>query len=202
MILTLIPIVFFGGGLLAIFAFFLLGVLSFFFTEDKEKSSQIILKSLVYLFIFLIIFLIFAVVSYLLKNGELLKPQKPSEPGIPASPMGDFPPPAEFIEIGQYNFAGPWQLKEKDEKIDSVVFALLCKNEKDYDIIDIGITDGRKKVSQNANYACWQENCLGNKNNLYIAFYWLPKEGFNQSHKNNIVKEIKKEINPPCAEKL
>lgn len=197
-----IPIIFFGGGLLAVFIFFLLGVLSLFFTDDKDKGSEIILKSLTYLFILLIIFLVFSSVSYLVKNGEIFKPQELSDAGVPVSPMGSFPPAAKFIKIGNYNFAGPWQLKEKDEKIDSLIFTALCKNGESYDIIDVGMTNRKEKISKSRNYSCWKENCGNNKNNLYVAFYWVPEEGFGTNYKTNIIKNIEKQINLPCAENL
>jgi len=194
-IFTLIPLIVFGGALLAIFIFFILGVLSLFFTDSAKKGEEIILKSLTCLFAFLIIFLVFISVSYLVKKGEIFKPEELAESGFPVSPMGKFPPPPNFIKIGGYSFAGPWLLEEKDEKIDSTVFAVLCKKDKNYDIIDIRLTERRKKISSNPNYSCWRENC---GNDLYVAFYWMPSEDFSGSDKKNIINNLKKEINLPC----
>jgi len=194
-IFTLIPLIVFGGALLVLFVLFVLGALSLFFTDDTEKGEEIVLKSLMYLFTLLIIFLAFISVSYLVKRGEIFRPKEPAESGFPVSPIGKFPLPPDFIEIGGYNFAGPWLLKEKDEKIDSIIFVILCKKDENYDIIDIGLTERKREISSNMNYDCWQENC---KRDLYVALYWMPSEAFNANEKREIINNLKKEVNLPC----
>lgn len=199
-IVTFLPFVFFGIPLLFIFGFFVSGAFALFFSEDSERGKDAIAKALTYFIILLTLFVVFVVVSYLVRQGEIFEPQEPETSGFPASPMGRFPPGAPFAMVGGYSFSGPWPLMEKDNvTTPSIVFAIFCKKDQGYDIIDIGVAYQRKPISTSQNYKCWLENCQNSAANIYVGFYWTPPEAAYLY--TNYFNQIKKEVEFICQSK-
>ena len=163
---------------------------------ENFKGRRILLISLYCLFMILLVILAFFAVSYLLKKGEVFKPS-PASGEFPASPIGDFPPAPQFIEISGYYFEGPWSLEIlKEENIALIsdlygLYAILCKKDGEYDIIDIGKTGEEQTETQ---YSCWLEKCNQKVENFYIA---LLRAG----DKNKIIEIIEylnNKVNPSC----
>ena len=135
---------------------------------DTQKFS---LTFLYIIFVISLIILTFFLVTWLLKEGEVLLP--PSATGeFPPEPLTTFPQPPEFIELGDYYFSGPWPLESLEEINVSVnrdlfaLYTILCKRNEEYDIIYVG---GTKE--EDVDYECWAENCNQEIQNLYVAFF-------------------------------
>lgn len=160
---------------------------------ENFKDKRILLISLYGFFMILLIVLTFFAVSYLLKKGEVFKPS-PASGEFPGSPLGDFPPAPQFIEIGGYYFEGPWSLevlKEKNVVLSSdlsALYGILCKKDGEYDIIDIGETGEEQTQTQ---YNCWLEKCNQKVENLYLAL-------LRTDDKNKVIEYLNNKVNPPC----
>lgn len=197
-VLKIIPFVFFGIPLLFIFGLFISGAFTLFFTNETDRGKDIIAKALTYFLILLALFLVFTIVSYLVRQGQIFNP-KEAELEFPISPMGRFPSAPEFVMVEDYSFSGPWPVPQVDIPDSSYVYGIFCKKEQGYDIIDLGISYKRRAISSSKNYSCWEENCNGSEN-IYIGFYWaspddpyLDRELFN---------EIKEDVDFICSPKL
>lgn len=193
--LTNLPLIIFSLGFFVVFVIFLFGGFILLSArgevQELERGRRIVLNSLYSLFVILLIVLVFFTVSYLLKKGEVFKP-KPASGEFPVSPVGSFPPAPQFIEIGGYYFEGPWSLemlsKQKVAPSPDVygLYAILCKKNGEYDIINIGETD-----KEQVQYDCWLENCNQKVENLYIAL-------LHADDKNKIIEYLNNKVNPPC----
>lgn len=172
--LKIIPFVFFGIPSIFIFGLFVSGAFTLFFTNETDRGKDVIAKALTYFLILLTLFLVFSVVSYLVRKGQAFVPEE-QESEFPMSPMGRFPAVPDFVMVGDYSFSGPWPLPEADSTDASYVYGIFCKREEGYDIIDLGISYKRKTISSSANYQCWEENCKGSEN-IYVGFYWVPPD--------------------------
>lgn len=193
-IITFLPFVFFGIPLLFIFGLFISGALALFFSDDSERGKDTIAKALTYFIILLALFVVFIIVSYFVKQGAIFKPSEPENAGFPSSPMGRFPPVPQFAMVGNYSFSGPWLLTEKDTiSAATTVYAIFCKKDQGYDIIDLGVAYQRKPISSSQNYKCWLENCQNNANNIYVGFFWTPPDVpyINRDYFNQIKKNVK-----------
>ncbi len=164
-----------------------------------ERGRRILLNSLYALFITLLIALVFFSVTYLLKRGEVLRPQEiPGE--FPSSPAANFPLPPQFIKIEKYYFTGPWLLKEYDFIEKPAVFAIFCKRNEEYDIIYIGETTGGKEqlLAGHGEYGCWMEKCNQELKNLYLAIFEAPLEKYGSDERKKIEEYLKNQVNPLC----
>ncbi len=166
--------------------------------EEREKQgSKILLNSLYGFLTILIVALVFFLVSYLLRKGETLQPQEVSEE-FPSSLAVDFPPPPQFINVGEYYFTGPWLLKKSQFIKEAALYTILCKKNEEYDIIYIGQTEGREQLLRHEQYKCWVENCGRNSKDIYLGIFWTPSERYNAEQKKEIKESLKKQISPPC----
>jgi len=157
---------------------------------DTQKFSSIFLYII---FVISLIVLTVFLVTWLLKEGEVLLP--PSATGeFPPGPLTTFPQPPEFIEIGDYYFSGPWSLeslKEINIPISRdlfVLFAVLCKRNEEYDIMYIGGTEQR-----DVDYECWMENCNQEVQNLYMAVFLASSDPV------KIKDKLNRRLNPVCS---
>jgi amino acid permease len=89
-ILNFIPTLIFGIALIVVFILFVSGSIIFFFSQTKEKGRGMIMKSLIWLFVIVLMFLSFSLISYWVKKGNLFNPQTIGE--FPSSPAGGIPP--------------------------------------------------------------------------------------------------------------
>jgi len=94
-ILSLIPIIVFGSLLVAVFILFISGSVVFLFSGEQERGKDSVIKSLIGLFIVLLMFLAFWGITYLVKNMGIFNSQQVTGE-FPAPPSSDFPPP--FIQ--------------------------------------------------------------------------------------------------------
>lgn len=193
-ILQYIPFVFFGIPVLVVFGLFISGAFTLFFTGEKERGKDVIAKALTYFLILLALFLVFVVVSYLVKQGAVFSPgEEKSE--FPMSPMGGFPSSPDFVMVGDYSLSGPWPLPEVDVVDDTYIYGIFCKTDQGYDIIDLDVSYKRRPVSSSPKYQCWQDNC-GSYENIYLGFYWTsPEEPYLD---REYLTQIKKNINLIC----
>jgi len=189
-----IPFMLFGIPLLVIFGIFVSGAFTLFFTEKTDRGKDVIARALTYFLILLALFLVFVVVSYLVGQGEVFEPEE-EQSEFPISPMGIFPQPPSFLMVEDYSFSGPWLLSEVDVNDESHVYAIFCKKEEGYDIIDMGINSIGRPISNSKNYECWQEKC-GSPENIHLGFYWTPPDDPNSNRQS--YDQIKKVIEFVC----
>lgn len=165
--------------------------------ENVEKGRQILLIALWGLFITLLIILIFYLVSFLLKKGEVFQPPQASLGEFPVSPAINFPSPPQFIKIGDYYFTGPRLLKKYNTIDKSAIYTVLCKKNGNYDIMFIEESE-RAWLLEHEQYGCWLEKCGQNLKNLYTAVFWTSGEKYNFEDRRRIKEELENQINPPC----
>jgi len=192
--LDIIPFIVFGGTLLIIFGVFISGAINLLFSRNnEERGKDAIAKALSYFILLLMIFLVFIIVSSLVRRGEIFQPKK-EESEFPSSPVGSFPAPPKFIVINNYSFAGPYPLAEKDQPLEDTNYIILCEKDGEYDTIDIGTGNRKNKISSSKNYQCWIENC--NKENLLIANFWIRKD-LKKAH-GGYMQELRENISVIC----
>lgn len=99
-----IPFIIFNASFFIILIAFVFGavVLAFAWSNPQkiERGRKIILKSLYALLILLLVALVFFLVSYFLKRGEVLRPAPASE-DFPQAPFPIFPPGPEISVPGK-----------------------------------------------------------------------------------------------------
>ncbi|MDD5146122.1 MAG: hypothetical protein PHF44_04750 [Candidatus Pacebacteria bacterium] len=195
-IFNVIPLVVFGGALVVIFGFFINGALNLLFSNNSERGMEIVIKSLIYFLVFLVAFLIFAGVSVMVQRGAIFQP-KESDSEFPVSPVGKFPPAPQFFEILGFGFSQPQFLSTETIMPGNSIFAVLCKKETGYDIIDTDMIYNYTPVSNYANYECWTESC--DPANTYISFYGFERGSASEDKER--VDRFKKTINPVCQKK-
>jgi len=164
-----------------------------FSRNNEERGKDAIAKALTYFVILLMIFLVFIIISSLVRRGEAFQPKK-QETEFPSSPMGSFPPHPEFIMINGYSFSGPYPLGTEEQPEEDVDYIILCKKEGGYDIIDIGMGNRRKTISSSGNYGCWTENC--NRDNLFVGMFWVFEDL--EKSVGEYLKELKENITTIC----
>jgi len=197
--LSSLPLYAFGFVLFIVFIMFIrsgFNLLRASSHEKVEEGRRSVLTALYALFSLLIIILVFLSMTYLLRKGEALKP-KQVEGEFPASPVGIFPPPPDFIDIKDYYFSGPYKLTQESTVVRSSIYALLCKTADDnYDIIGLE-SNGEKatNLSQADQIECWAKNC---GENLYYAVLETPKNQYEINEKKRILDFLIKETNPVC----
>lgn len=193
-LLDIIPFVVFGGTLLVIFGVFISGAINLLFSRNnEERGRDTIAKSLSYFVILLMIFLVFIIVSSIIRRGEVFQPQE-GETEFPASPMGSFPPHPEFMEINGYSFSGPYPLAEKNHLEEETDYVILCKKEEGYDTIYLGIGNKRNSISSSRDYECWVENC--NQEDLWVGLFWVNDDL--EKSTRDYLKELEKNIKTIC----
>lgn len=147
------------------------------------------------LFLILLVILVSFLVRYFLEKGEVPLPGEGGE--FPPSPASNFPPPPPVITIGGYYFNEPLLLQENNIISQPAVYAVLCKNNGDYDIMYIGETS-REDLSRNSQSQCWSGSC---EQTLYLAIFWTPKEKYDSGRRREIKAELEEKIKPPCPVK-
>ena len=102
------------------------------------------------------------------------------------------------ITIGTYTFAGPYHLRDTNYLGDtSGVYAILCGNRNNYEMIDIEESSGiRKRVKRHEREDCWNENCT---NNLYVAVHYTHR--VRQAGRMQIEQELREKFQPPCGKR-
>ncbi len=164
-----------------------------------EKGRKLLSNAFIFLFIIVLILVVFYLISFLLKRGEVFIPSGDSGEFPVASHLGVFPNEPEFIKIGNYYFTGPWLFKDSQNIRKSAIYAVLCKKGEEYDILYINETS-IEKLMKHRQYTCWLENCEKNVKNLYVAIFWTPLENYDTIKRKAILNELNNQINPPCFE--
>lgn len=167
--------------------------------EKVERGREILFTAISGFFITLVIALIFLLVTFLLREGEVLKPQLVSGE-FPGSQAINFPPSPQFIKISQYYFNGPGLLKDSKAASESFIYSILCKQNDQYDILYINGGGRRTQFLKNPQYSCWLGKCNRNLKNLYIAFLATTEDKYGKISKDELIQKLVSELNPPCKE--
>lgn len=197
------PFYLFSFALFVIFGLFLWGVFLTILAGRSEevlkRGRKITLISLYCLFVVLLAVLVFFLVSYLVKKGDVFKP--PVATGeFPSFPAVYFPPPPEFVIVGEYYFLGPWLLKEYGAVAGPSVYSILCKKNEEYDIMYVEETEKGEQLLRNEQYKCWVENCSQGLSNLYLAVIQTPPNRYTLTERKKIKDSLIDQVNPPCPE--
>lgn len=204
-ILKNLPLLVFTLAFLIVFVIFIFGgfiILSAGREVEKTaRGRKILLNSLYALFIILLGAFVFFSVTFLLRRGEALRP--PEVPGeFPPSLAANFPPASQSIKIGEYYFNGPWPLKKNNLIGKHALYAILCQDLEEYDIIYLGQTSGREQLLKHSDYNCWLENCEGRLKNLYLAVFWAPSNKYTSLQRKEISNKLREETFPFCPEEI
>ena len=121
----------------------------------------------------------------------------------PPPPFINYPPPPQFIKIGNFYFSKPLKLNEENYITVSALYAILCKKNNKYDIIYIGNVEGNNEepanLLENEQYNCWLEYCGQETKNLYVAFRILKKNQKKKEEKiQKILEILENQTNPVC----
>ena len=102
-----------------------------------------------------------------------------------------------MIEIGGYNFSGPWPLSDKDFIDKAAIYAVLCKKtDGKYYPIYFGETgEVSTRLSNHHKSSCWTKKC---DSSLYVAVLWTPSSQYGVDDRRDIESKLIKRFNPPC----
>lgn len=102
-----------------------------------------------------------------------------------------------MIQIGKYNFDGPWSLSSTNLIDRAAVYAILCSRaDGKYDVVYVGETgQAGTRLSNHERATCWSRNC---GSSLYVAVFWTPSDRYTTDDRRNIEKELRDQYNPPC----
>jgi hypothetical protein len=100
------------------------------------------------------------------------------------------------VTIGRFQFDGPYD--DVDDLEDrSGVYAILCRNNGNYDLIDVGESATvATRVANHDRAGCWSGSC---RSKLMVAVHYTPY--LQQSGRQEIEGEIRSEYDPPCGER-
>jgi len=103
------------------------------------------------------------------------------------------------ITISSIVFDGPYQLNNWESTEGAVVYCILYKDPKNWNVAYVGESDNLDKgsISSHPKRDCWIGKA-GSESNLYIAIYPLPDSV--QRQRLRITAKIKLENEPPCNE--
>ena len=100
------------------------------------------------------------------------------------------------VKIGDYTFDGPYASMDRIEDR-SGVYAVLCRKEDGYYLIDIGESAQVKtRLDTHDRKDCWKRNCQGT---LTYAVYYTPH--LQQPGRMEIEQKLRAQYRPPCGEK-
>jgi hypothetical protein len=100
------------------------------------------------------------------------------------------------IQIGQYAFEGPYKDTSLFQNL-SGVYAVLCHNNGQYNIVDIGEAgDVRNRLDTHDRKDCWKRECKGTL--LFCVLYTPHKQ---QAGRMVIEQELRAQFKPPCGKK-
>lgn len=100
------------------------------------------------------------------------------------------------IKIGDYNFEGPFITTDSISD-DSGVYCILCKNDQQYNVIDIGESATPKtRLDTHDRRTCWKRECNGT---VYFSILYTPQK--HQAGRMEIEQELRDIYNPPCGKR-
>jgi hypothetical protein len=100
------------------------------------------------------------------------------------------------ITVGNYSFEGPYTSTDKLEDR-SGVYAIHCKVEDKYYLIDIGeSSEVKTRIENHDRRDCWTKNCKGT---LTVSVYYTPN--LQQPGRKLVEQELRKLYNPVCGER-
>jgi len=102
-----------------------------------------------------------------------------------------------MIQIGNYNFDGPWSLSRTDLIDRAAVYVILCSRlDGKYDVIYIGETgQAGTRLSNHERAVCWSRNC---SSSLYVAVFWVPSDRYSADDRRSIEKKLRDQYGPSC----
>lgn len=98
------------------------------------------------------------------------------------------------IKIGTYSFDEPYtSTDELEDK--SGVYAILCKENGEYTLIDVGESrEVKTRVENHDRQDCWSQHCQGE---LVVSVYYTPNK--QKVGRTEIEQEIRDEYDPSCG---
>lgn len=202
-LLANLPWIVFGVCFLGIFILLLAGGITLLLagqnSERTQKGRELLFTGLSFMLVLLLITVVFLIVSFVLQKGKVLQPQ-PFSAEFPVAAYANFPPSVESIAIGSYYFRGPQLLKDSKTISESLVYAILCKQNEQYEPLYVGEGIRRTQPLQNPQYSCWLENCGNNLKNIYFAFLITPKDQYGEDSKVTVRENIIFDVKPKCLD--
>ena len=99
------------------------------------------------------------------------------------------------IKIGGHTFNGPYISRDSIED-KSGVYAVLCKKDRNYHIIDVGESkEPKSRLDKHERKKCWLKEC---KDTLTYAVKYTPH--LKQKGRMEIEQEIRDKLKVPCGE--
>jgi len=102
-----------------------------------------------------------------------------------------------MIQIGRYNFDGPWSLNNTNLIDRAAVYAILCsRGNGNYDVVYVGETgQAGTRLSNHERSTCWNRNC---SSSLYVAIFWTSSDRYTADDRRKIEKDLRDQYDPPC----
>ncbi len=101
------------------------------------------------------------------------------------------------MQIGNYDFEGPYLLEDYPSIDRAAVYAILCKNNSNrYYVIYIGETGQLgTRLPTHHKKECWHRHC---QNDLYVAIFWTPSSDYSPEDRRRIEEELINIYEPVC----
>lgn len=101
-----------------------------------------------------------------------------------------------MIQIGRYNFDGPWPLSRTDLIDRAAVYVILCSRGNSYDVVYVGETgQAGIRLSNHERATRWSRNC---GSLLYVAVLWTPSVRYSADDRRRIEEELRSQYDPSC----
>ncbi|MBU3943050.1 hypothetical protein KKA24_03640 [Patescibacteria group bacterium] len=192
-----LPLIIFGLIFLISSILLIIGIILSASAKDTiklAKGKQMLMKAVYSFSSLLLIVIVFSSITWFLNKNIDNKPEVDLD-GYPASPVDpNFPSPPKFIKISDTYFNGPYPFQNYAQVSRSAIFSILCKNEDEYDIIDIDSAMAQTDLTQHINFACWSSFC----GNLNIGMFWIPSIKDNSWNERDVLEFLKNENNLLC----
>ena len=167
-----LPLVIFGLVFLISLIFLIIGLFLSSSAQDTmglAKGRKMLIRATYSFSSLLLIVVVFLSVTWFLDKNVKDEPQFLD--GYPSSPIDpNFPSAPEFVKISKTYFTGPYPFRDYALFSKPGIFALLCENEDDYDIIDIDSAQGGTDLYEHDNVECWSTVC----EDIKIGIIWAP----------------------------
>jgi len=191
-------------GFLAVLAIFIFGIFILLKSGgnvlEKQRARNFILKSFYWLIAVCASALVFFLVTYLIKKGEVFLPPQASG-DFPAAPIsGALPPQPEFFNVDGYYFSAPLVIKSMSVVPGPAFFAVLCKTGERYGIIQVGSANkgNQAQLAINDNYKYWLSACQDNVDNIFISVFSFSSQSYQAGNFDKMGAILKDKMVSPC----
>ncbi len=192
-----LPLIIFGLIFSISSIFLIIGIILSASAKDTirlAKGRQMLMRAVYSFSSLLLMVIVFLSITWFLNKNTNNNPIVDLN-GYPASPIDlNFPSAPEFIKISNTYFNGPYPFQDYAQVPKAAIVSILCKNQGEYDIIDIDSATAQTDLTQHINFACWSSFC----GELYVGMFWVPSIRDGLWNERETLEFLKNENNLLC----